>query len=170
MPGVAVPSLFGGKPLLVYHIEDSFDDRLLFETACKMACVPMESDFAESSTQGIAYLRSLVERSHTQPVRWPDVVVLDIFMPAYSGLEVLKFIRASPELRTLPVIIFSGSINSELALEAYNLGANSFIIKPCAFEDTLKVVQALYNHWSCAVLPSRRMQSHPPAFGAGAVP
>jgi len=114
----------------VYAIEDSSDDRLLFETACRAAKVPLEWHCAESSSQGMAHLKSLVELSRTQRVRWPDLVMLDVFMPAFSGLEVLKFIRSQPELKTLPVIIFTGSISAQLALEAYEGGANSFIIKP----------------------------------------
>src|SRR5437588_5789082 len=93
------------KPLLILHINDSTDDQVLFQAACKKAGVPLEWQVADSAERATAYLESLVLLSRTQAVQWPDLVVLDIVMPGASGFQVLEYIRQTTELRLLPVII-----------------------------------------------------------------
>jgi CheY-like chemotaxis protein len=101
-----------------------------------------------------SYLESLVTLSRTQSVRWPDLVVLDIVMPGENGLKVLEHIRSRPELRPLPVVIFTG-LPTELRMEeAYRLGANSFLEKPADFMQTVKLVQSLYTIWTTALRPT----------------
>jgi len=153
-----LPTLLGGKRLRVYHIEDSADDRLLFTTACKTAKVPMDWEFAHSPPQGIAYLKELIPinrtKSKLKPLR-PDLVVVDIHMPLLSGLEALGFMRATPELKTMPVIVLTGNLNTKLAAQAYQAGANSFMIKPCSFLEMVEAMKVFYEHWSRVLLPAR---------------
>src|SRR5438876_10909810 len=87
------------KPtLLVFHINDSTDDQVLFQAACKHAKVPFLWHVADSAEKAISYLKSLVELNRTHSVRWPDIVVLDIAMPGESGFTVLEYMKATPEL------------------------------------------------------------------------
>src|SRR5260370_40366005 len=94
--------------LLVFHVNDSTDDQVLFQAACKKARVPFQWHVAESAQRGISYLESLVNISREHAVRWPDLVILDIVMPDASGFKGLEYIRLSTKLRPLPVIIFIG--------------------------------------------------------------
>jgi len=143
------------KPhLLVFHVNDSTDDQVLFQAACKKANVPFQWHVAESAERGISYLESLVNLSREHPVRWPDLVILDIVMPHASGFKVLEFIRESPKLRPLPVIIFTGCSTPERMKQAYELGANAFHEKPVSFTDTVKLVGSIYSTWSTAKLPT----------------
>ena len=141
-------------PLLVFHINDNTDDQVLFQAACQEADVPFQWHVAESVERGISYLQSLLTLSQTQSVRWPDLVVLDIVMPGGSGLQVLEFIRNTPKLAPLPVIIFTGHPSEVVQEAAHRLGANAFYHKPCNFGDLVKLVQALYGIWSNARRPS----------------
>ena len=140
--------------LLVFHVNDSTDDQVLFQAACKKARVPFQWHVAESAQRGISYLESLVAMSREHSVRWPDLVILDIVMPDASGFRVLEYIRASPKLRPLPVVIFTGCSTPERMREAYDLGANAFHDKPVSFSDTVKLVGALYRTWSTARRPA----------------
>jgi len=143
------------KPtLLVFHIDDSTDDQVLFQAACKHAQVPFSWHVADSAEKAISYLKTLVTLNQTQSVRWPDIVVLDIAMPGESGLAVLEYMRKTPELRLLPVIIFSGHPEPKLIDEAYRLGANSFLAKPVKFEQTVELVGSLYSAWVTAKRPA----------------
>jgi len=143
------------KPtLLVFHINDSTDDQVLFQTACKHAHVPFLWHVADSAEKAISYLKSLVELNKTHAVRWPDIVVLDIAMPGESGLAVLQYMRETLELKLLPVVIFSGHPEPKLIEEAYRLGANSFLAKPLQFEQTVEVVGSLYTAWASAKRPT----------------
>ena len=152
--GIPTPALLAGPPLLVFHINDSTDDQVLFQAACKSAQVPIQWHVAESAARGISYLRSLLSLNRTQPVRWPDLILLDLIMPGDGGLKVLEFIRTEPGLRLLPVIVFTGHPTPEHMDAAAKLGANSFLVKPNGFHETVKLVGTLYETWSLARRPS----------------
>ena len=140
--------------LLVFHINDNTDDQVLFQAACSQANVPFQWHVAESAERGISYLQSLLALSRTQAVRWPDLVVLDLVMPGASGLEVLQFIRNSPKLGPLPVVILTAHPSTAIEETAHRLGANAFYHKPGSFADLVKLVEVLYRIWSTAHRPS----------------
>ena len=140
--------------LLVFHINDSTDDQVLFQTACKHAKVPFIWHVAESTDKAISYLETLVKVDQSHSVHWPDLVVLDVVMPGMSGLKVLEFIRQTPALHRLPVIIFTGHSTPAMVAEAYKLGANSFLTKPASFPQTVELVSSLYAIWSIAQRPT----------------
>jgi len=77
----------------------------------------------------------------------PAVVFLDLNLPKVSGLEVLKRIRSEDNLRTLPVVVLSGSVLQEDIGNAYLLGANSYVRKPVNFEEFSKAVRQLTSYW-----------------------
>jgi CheY-like chemotaxis protein len=142
------------QPLLVFHINDSTDDQVLFQAACARADVPFQWHVAESAERGISYLQSLLALSQTQSVRWPDLVVLDVVMPGCSGLAVLQYIRTTPKLGALPVIILTGHPDPATQEAALRLGANSFYEKPATFDELVNLVRLLYQIWSTARRPS----------------
>jgi CheY-like chemotaxis protein len=146
--------LLSGPNLLVFHVNDSTDDQVLFQAACKKAHVPFHWHVAESAERGISYLESLLNLSRQHPVRWPDLVILDLVMPHASGLKVLEYIRSTPKLRPMPVIIFTGCATPERMKQAYELGANAFHEKPVSFTDTVKLVGSIYSTWSTAKRPT----------------
>src|SRR5437868_6206285 len=91
--------------LRIFHVNDSTDDQVLFQAACRKGGIPFDWHVTDSAEKGISYLRTLVEHSREVPVCWPDLVLLDIVMPMVSGFEVLKYIRETPQLKHLPVIV-----------------------------------------------------------------
>jgi two-component system response regulator len=140
--------------LLVLHINDSTDDQVLFQTACMHARVPFAWHVTDSAEKARSYLETLVRVDRQHSVRWPDLIVLDIVMPGESGLKVLEFIRSTPELHRLPVVIFTGHSSPALVDEAYKLGANSFLSKPNDFKQAVSLVSSLYSVWSIAKRPT----------------
>src|SRR5947209_18043302 len=76
--------------ILLFHVNDSTDDQVLFQAACKRAGIPVNWHVADSAAKGISYLQTLVRKSKEHEVHWPDLVLLDIVMPRESGFEVLK--------------------------------------------------------------------------------
>jgi len=140
-------------PLLVFHVNDSTDDQVLFQAACKQANVPFQWHVAESAERGVSYLNSLLNLSKSRSVRWPDLVILDIVMPGGSGLTVLEFIRSTPKLTPLPVVILTGHPSIEIQEAAHRLGVNAFYEKPPDFGGLVHLVTALYTIWSTAQRP-----------------
>jgi len=154
-PGVSPdPPRLSKRPLFVLHVDDNADDQLLFQAACQQAKVPIEWQVAESTERAISRLPSLLTLSNTPPVPWPDVVVLDIYMPGERGFKVLEYIRSTPELRPMPVVVLTGVNSNESMTQAYALGANSFHEKPNCFQDLVELVSSLYIVWSASRRPS----------------
>ena len=139
--------------LLVFHVNDSTDDQVIFQAACSKADVPIQWQVADSSERAISRLKSTLALSKTQHVLWPDLVVLDIHMPGEKGFKVLEFIRATPELKAIPVVILTGLTSDEIMTQAYGLGANSFHEKPSGFGGMVELVGSLYKAWSAALRP-----------------
>src|SRR5438445_10499228 len=100
--GLPIPIREKKPTLLVLHINDSTDDQVLFQTACKHAEVPFIWHVADSAEKAITYLDTLLNLNKTHAVRWPDLIVLDVVMPGQSGLKVLEHIRSTPPLQRLP--------------------------------------------------------------------
>jgi CheY-like chemotaxis protein len=140
-----VASATGVRPFfLLLHVNDNTDDQVIFQAACKRARVPVNWHVTDCARKGISYLQTLVKQSKAHEVHWPDLVLLDIAMPGESGFEVLKFVRATPEIQDTPVIIFTGHDEPTLKAEASRLGANSFFIKPSVFDKTVEIAKQIY--------------------------
>jgi CheY-like chemotaxis protein len=77
----------------------------------------------------------------------PVVILLDLKMPKVNGLEVLKVLKSHSVLKTIPVVVLTTSSESSDIKEAYQLGANSYIVKPVDFEKFLDVAKQIDLYW-----------------------
>jgi len=77
----------------------------------------------------------------------PGLILLDLNMPRKDGREALGEIKSDPDLRRIPVVVLTTSKAEEDILKSYDLGVNSFIVKPVSFEGLLEVVKALGKYW-----------------------
>jgi two-component system response regulator len=77
----------------------------------------------------------------------PKVVLLDIQMPKLNGIEVLQKIKADPRTRSMPVVMLTSSKESPDVQACYDLGANSYIVKPVNFEGFARAIQNLGFYW-----------------------
>jgi|SRR6056297_2803661 len=78
---------------------------------------------------------------------WPVVILLDLKMPKINGLEVLKELKSNPVLKSIPVVVLTTSSETSDIKRAYQLGANSYIVKPVDFEKFLDVAKQIDLYW-----------------------
>jgi two-component system response regulator len=77
----------------------------------------------------------------------PKVILLDLKLPRIDGHEVLKRIKADPRTATIPVVILTTSREERDVLQSYELGGNSYIIKPVDFEQFTQAVRDIGKYW-----------------------
>ena len=84
------------------------------------------------------------KRDFTKP---PKVILLDLKLPKVSGLEVLQKIKSNPKTKKLPVVVVSSSKEDPDIQAAYDLGANSYVVKPVEFDAFFEAIQNLGLYW-----------------------
>jgi CheY-like chemotaxis protein len=87
----------------------------------------------------------------------PRLVLLDLNLPRVNGLDVLRQIKASPELHSVPVVVLTSSKDERDLVESYRLGVNGYIQKPVDFNQFRKAVQAVGLYW---LVVNRVPESH----------
>lgn len=116
----------------IFLADDDEDDRLFFEEALKEVCNDAILTVAEDGDE-------LMEILYRPPVPMPDVIFLDLNMPKKNGFECLAEIKNNGNLRDLPIIIFTTSLQEESVRKVYNQGANYYVRKPTDYKQ-LKVI------------------------------
>lgn len=127
--------------------EDDRNDVMLIERAFRKSRLPSPLTCVENGEQAVAYLKGegqYADRAH-HPL--PLMLLLDLKLPRLSGHEVLAWVRAQPVLRRLPVVVLSSSRQPEDINRAYELGANSYLVKPVLFDEFAAVLQQLQIYW-----------------------
>jgi len=140
------------RPVQILLVEDSPGDVRLTQEVLKDATIANELHVAADGQEALELLRGddgFSERSR------PDLILLDLNLPRMNGREVLRELRADPELCRIPVIMLTTSSAVEDVDSSYALGANCFITKPIDFGRFTEVVRAIEQFWlSVACLPS----------------
>jgi CheY-like chemotaxis protein len=77
----------------------------------------------------------------------PKVILLDLKLPKIDGLEVLRRVKSDPRTRMIPVVVLTSSKEQPDVMECYNLGVNSYIVKPVNFERFASAVSELGMYW-----------------------
>lgn len=100
------------------------------------------------ATDGEEALDFLYRRGEYASAPRPGLILLDIKLPKVDGMEVLRRVKADPNLMSIPVVMLTTSAGEKEILESYNYGANSYIVKPVDFEQFVKVIKDLRLYWT----------------------
>lgn len=126
----------------ILHVEDNPDDVMLMNLAFNRAGIAAKLQVVSDGDEAIAALENGAFAGGP-----PVCVLLDVKLPRVSGLEVLAWIRNQPHLRRLPVILLTSSSQTADINRAYDLGANSFLVKPPDLDSLTQLVRTVAHYW-----------------------
>ena len=132
---------------VVLLAEDEEDYVLLIRKAFEKAKIPNPLHVVSDGQQAMAYLQGEGKYSNRDEYPLPDLLLLDMRLPRFSGLEVLKWVRSDAGLCGLRVIVLTSSDRIKDVNEAYRLGANSFLVKPYDFVDLVRLTTLIKDLW-----------------------
>ncbi len=133
------------RPLLV--VEDNPDDVFFLKRVLKAKGVSLPIVVTVDGRHAISYLSGKAEFADRNVHPLPLLVLLDLQLPYFTGLQVLEWIREQPLLRRIPVIIFSSSSQPSDINTAYDLGANSYLVKPTDVAELGRIVDGVRSYW-----------------------
>jgi CheY-like chemotaxis protein len=136
-----------GKSITILMADDDPDDRMLAQEALEENRLANGLRFVEDGEELMDYLYRRGKYQEPAAAPRPGLILLDLNMPRKDGREALKEIKADPDLRRIPVVVLTTSKAEEDVLRTYDLGANSFMIKPVTFESLVKVMKVMATYW-----------------------
>jgi two-component system, chemotaxis family, response regulator Rcp1 len=143
------------KPVEILLVEDNPGDALLTRQCLDTSKVRNNLYVAENGIEAMAFLH---RQGRYRSVPRPDVILLDLNLPGKDGREVLAEVKNDPDLKSIPIIIFTSSDADEDILRSYNAHANCYITKPVDFRQFHKVVVSIEQFWSMIVRLPRRSE------------
>ena len=148
-------------PLEILLVEDNPNDAELTIRALKKRNLANHLIHVTDGQAALDYLLNTGPYAGLPPHEPPKVVMLDLKLPKVDGIEVLRQLRADPRTKLLPIVIMTSSQEDRDVIASYQLGANSYVVKPVDFENFAEAVCNLGFYWL--------LLNHPPlAKGATA--
>ncbi|GAB1542669.1 response regulator [Scytonema sp. NUACC21] len=127
--------------------EDDEDDRMLVREALTESRLTHELYTVTDGEELMDYLHQRGKYADKNIAPRPCLILLDLNMPKKDGREALKEIKADSNLRQIPIVVLTTSKAEEDIHSTYDLGANSFIIKPATFASLVEVMKAIGKYW-----------------------
>ncbi len=134
--------------ITIVMADDDCDDRMLTREALNDSNLLNGFDEVEDGQELMDYLRRTGSYKNLAGTPLPGLILLDLNMPRKDGREALSEIRADPDLRKIPVVVLTTSKAEEDIARTYDLGVNSFIVKPVSFDALTKTMRAFTQYWA----------------------
>jgi len=128
-------------------VEDNQQDLDLALRALRKANLTNRIQVARDGEEALQFLFCEGPYSERKIENEPKVILLDLKLPKVDGLEVLQRIKSDPRTQTIPVVVLTSSKEQSDVVETYNLGVNSYIVKPVNFEQFSEAVQKIGMYW-----------------------
>lgn len=133
--------------------EDDSDDRFLLQTAFKEKGYDDKLDFVENGVELMNHLHD-IHNKKGENTSFPYLILLDLNMPKKDGREALRELKQHPVLKKIPIVVFTTTKSEAEVNRCYELGANTYIVKPVSFEKLLEVLENIRSYWtSTATIP-----------------
>jgi len=130
-------------------VEDSVADAEMTQRTLKRRGIANDIAWVRDGVEAMEYLRC--EGAYAErPQGLPRLVMLDLKMPRMDGLQVLEKMKQDPHLRPIPVVMMTSSREEGDLLSSYNLGVNSYVVKPVNFDEFAETVAQVGMYWMIA--------------------
>jgi CheY-like chemotaxis protein len=135
------------RPITILIADDDPEDRMLAAEALKESRLANDVRFVEDGEELVDYLTYRGRFTNPDDAPRPGVILLDLNMPRKDGREALREIKANAELRRIPIIVLTTSKAEIDIYRSYDLGVNSFIVKPVTFDSLVEVMHVIGRYW-----------------------
>ncbi|WP_293351368.1 MULTISPECIES: response regulator [unclassified Microcoleus] len=126
------------SPVDILLMQRAFRDRIFTNTSLQIV---RDGDAA------VFYLNGDGEYSDRERYPLPAIILLDLKLPRRSGHEVLSWLKQQPQLKRLPVVVLTSSRQTLDVNQAYDLGVNSYLVKPVGFASLSDMMQSFGEYW-----------------------
>jgi CheY-like chemotaxis protein len=128
-------------------VEDNHDDVELIRYAFRKAEIASPFHVVSDGEQAIGYLKGdpPFEDRDSHPL--PSLILLDLKLPRRSGFEVLEFAKQNPRTRLIPIVVLTSSNQTDDIRRAYELCANSYLVKPVSRDALVAMMRSLDHYW-----------------------
>jgi len=133
--------------LEILLIEDNLNDAELSLYALRKFKIANHIHHARDGAEALEYVFGTKDTASSLPAQSPRLILLDLKLPKIDGLEVLRQLKANEATRTIPVVVLTSSREERDIIESYNLGVNSYIVKPIDFEQFTEAVRDVGLYW-----------------------
>ncbi len=141
---------FAGPPAILL-VDDNPHDVVLLRLAFRRVGIIDPIKLVKDGVEAVAYLKGDGLYADRRLYPLPTLILLDLNMPLTSGFDVLQWIRAQPNLQPVTVVVMTGSNSRADVQRAYELGANSYLVKPTKFSDLVQMTQSLKQYYALSV-------------------
>ncbi len=131
----------------VLLVEDNAQDLEMTIRALKKNHIANRISSVKDGAEALDFLFARGEYGDRDATQLPHVIFLDLKLPKIDGTEVLREIKADPRTRTIPVVIVTSSAEERDRVASYQLGANSYVVKPIAFESFARTIADVGFYW-----------------------
>ena len=128
-------------------VEDDEEQVALVRRAFRKANIVNPLQVVRSGQEAMVYLEGAGPYANREEFPLPNLILLDLHLPGISGFDLLRWIRGRPTLSTLRVVILTASNQAHDVNLAYELGANSFLVKPVNFDNFVGLAKAVQGYW-----------------------
>jgi CheY-like chemotaxis protein len=135
------------KPAHILLVEDNRMDIELTLDAFTEARLKNVIHVTRSGQEALDYLFGRDQFSDRETHPLPGLILLDLKLPGIDGFEVLRQVKAAPFLKRLPVVILTSSKEEGDRALSYDIGANSYLVKPVSFDGFLGVIRQIEGYW-----------------------
>lgn len=128
-------------------VEDNADDLEMTLRALRKAKLANLIQVARDGVEALDFIFGEGAHAGRDIEKKPKLILLDLKLPKVDGFEVLKRIKGDPRTRAIPIVMLTSSKEQKDVVESYNLGVNSYIVKPVNFEGFANAVEELGMYW-----------------------